>query len=89
MVFLVLSRRGWEQLAVMARSSPVSLWVNGGVLSDEELSSLRAYGMDITNFQHCLDASDPTQVREAVETIELHHAGSVVWIENETSAVAS
>ena len=58
------------------------MWVNGGVLAEEELSTLRAGGMNVTNFYDAFDIHDPEQIKEAVATIELHHPGSVVWVEH-------
>ncbi len=81
MVYFILSRHGYDQLAASGGLPTSPLWVSGGVLSVDELSALRSLGFNITDFDSQIDPSDPEEIDEAVETIRLHHPGQVVWVE--------
>ena len=82
MVFLALTRGGYiEFTEIFHDRFDVPLWVNNGVLNDEELSQLRAAGRSVTNFIEAIDASDIHAVNDAAETIKEHHPGVCVWIE--------
>ena len=81
MVYLVLSRRGYDQLVASGGLPSSPLWVSGGVLSADELSDLRSRGFDITDFHGQIDPANPEEVDEAVDTIRQHHPGQVVWVE--------
>lgn len=81
MVFFVLSRSGFDELLLFLGQSPDTLWVNAGVLSDIELSRLRADGVDVTNVSAPIAAQDAEAVAVAVSIIKLHHPGETIWIE--------
>jgi hypothetical protein len=77
----VLTRRGYDQLIEACGGSPPSpLWVNAGILSSSELATLRAQGLNITEFAR----SVPLQGQglcAAIDTIEEHHPGLSIWVE--------
>jgi len=86
MVYLVLSRQGYDQLIAASGSPPSPLWVSGGVLSETELSDLRDSGLDVTDFHGRIDPADLEEVAEAVDTIRLHHPDRAVWVESPYAA---
>ena len=59
----------------------VPLWVNSGVLSDEELGRLRAAGFAVTNFTRVIDPADDSAVNEALATIKEHHPSECIRVE--------
>lgn len=79
MVFFVMTRRAFESYMRLA-DTEAALWVSAGVLSMQELASLRAKGMSITDFHHAVAPDDPAAVQDALDTIQEHHPGQVVWI---------
>ena len=81
MVFLICSRRGYDQLLGLLGRSPSPVWIGDGVLSPGELQKLRDSGVDVTNFSHPIDPSKNDDVSSAVETISEHHPGQIVWVE--------
>ena len=50
MVYLTLTRAGYDELIAQRVSMPSALWVNDEVLSASELSELREAGVKVTNF---------------------------------------
>ena len=81
MVFLVLTRAGYDQLVSSTDISGATLWVNDDVLTRSELEALRKKGVNVTNFtNHVVPGTD--DVARAVGTIEEHHPGQRVWIEH-------
>jgi len=82
MAHLVFSRKGYEALVAELGRAPSTLWCNPGVLSEEELTSLRSAGIDLSWFTEPVDPADPESVAEAVATILEHHPGHAVWVEH-------
>jgi len=80
MVFLAITRSGYEEFARIDASG-VSLWVGAGVLSADELSSLRADGLDVSDFNFEIRREDSLAIEGAVATIQEHHPGEVVWVQ--------
>ena len=86
MVYFILSRHGYDQLAASGCLPTTPLWVSGGLLSAQELSDLRSRGYDITDFHDRIDPKDPDEIMESVDTIRLHHPGQTVWVESPHAA---
>jgi hypothetical protein len=78
-VFFAMTRSAFESYMQLAQAHS-ALWVSAGVLSAQELASLRAQGMAITDFNHSIDPGDPAAVQDALDTIQEHHPEQVVWI---------
>ena len=85
MIYLAITREGYEELIRNYGHIPSPIWVNNGVLSESELSSLRQSGVDITNFVVTINPEDSRSVQMAVETIKDHHPGHRVWVEYASS----
>ena len=81
MVYLVLTRNGYEELIRQFQCVPSPLWVNKDVLSESELSSLRSSGVALTDFIYPITPSDSQEVSEAAYTVKEHHPDESVWVE--------
>lgn len=81
MVYLVLTRAGYDELIAQRGSTPSPLWVNVGVLSTSELLALQEAGVKVTNFTRVIDPHNVTEIQEAVFTVQDHHSGQRVWVE--------
>lgn len=82
MTHFVLTRKGYDQLNADFDPFPFTIWVNDGVLSDDELAELRAKGVSVTNFTRAIDPSDPLDVAGAIDTIQQHHPNQSIWVEH-------
>ena len=81
MVFLILTRAGYEELVAQFRQPPSPLWVNTGVLSPGELAQLRQAGSEVTDFSCPINIQDSSAIEVAISTVQEHHAGKRVWVE--------
>ena len=81
MVYLVLTRNGYEELIRQCQCVPSPLWVNKDILSDTELRSLRSSGIALTDFIYPITPSDTQEVSEATHTVKEHHPNETVWVE--------
>ena len=80
MVFLALTRSGYDELVSQLQRVPSPLWVNKGVLSDEELAALRALG-SVSDFTYFITPTNVSEVEEASYTVKEHHPNETVWVE--------
>jgi hypothetical protein len=78
MVFLVLTRSGFESLRSRIDPQADAVWFNAGVMSSSERTELQSRGWNISWFVDPLDQSD---LRSDIATIEEHHPNQVVWVE--------
>ncbi len=82
MVFLVLTRAGYEEVRGHLRTAAGTvLWINQDIANPSELSDLRATGVSVTNFTRLLDVDDEAAVNEALFTIKDHHPNDRIWVE--------
>jgi hypothetical protein len=76
MVFVVLTRSGFDDIESRVIPDRDAIWVNAGVLSDSELARLRSSGWDLTTWTNPLD---PKFLVSEIETVRLHHPDQVIW----------
>ncbi len=81
MAFLVLTRAGLDSLVEQYGGLPANLWVNEGVLSEQELADIRADGGWVTNFTLSISSTDRSAINTALDTIADHHPGEAVFAE--------
>ena len=78
MVFLILTRSGFDALCPRMNMDIDSLWLNAGVLSADEIHEWREAGWDLTTFSSRLDVADPCAV---IHILREHHPDEVIWVE--------
>jgi hypothetical protein len=81
MVFLAITRQGYESYSALGGVAAGPLWVAAGVLTDEELARLRVAGGDVSDFNYTIELHEAEVILGAVETIKEHHPGEPVWVE--------
>jgi hypothetical protein len=81
MIFLVLTRLGYDQLMALPKAVHSAIWVNSGVLSESELLKLRESGVEVTNFVRLIEVGNLSAVEGAVATVQEHHVGQTIWVE--------
>lgn len=82
MTHFALTRKGFDQLVATLGRVPSPIWVNCGVLSAEELASIRSLGVEVTNFTSEIDRANTGEFEDAVDTILQHHPDQVLWVEH-------
>jgi hypothetical protein len=78
MPHLAITRAGVQSF-IASQASGSSLWIGSNVLSEAEISLLRAAGPDVTVFIHPVQTV--AEVEDAVPTLREHHPNDAVWIE--------
>ncbi|VWD20996.1 hypothetical protein BLA39750_03921 [Burkholderia lata] len=82
MVFFACSRIGVTAFESLWRDNKAHrLWVDAGVLTEEEMAALRSTGMHVTNFTGHARAGDAHETVRAVAVIQEHHPAEPIWIE--------
>ncbi len=76
MVFMVLTRSGFDEVFPRLVKERDALWVNAGVLSDTEVSRLREDSWNLTKW-----TNPHTDLTTEIDTVQLHHPDQVVWLE--------
>jgi hypothetical protein len=81
MVFLALTKGGYEELLKLTGTAPTPLWVGDGVITYAEMGALHAKGVEVSNFNQAISPYDSAAIESALETINQHHPGEAVWVE--------
>jgi hypothetical protein len=76
MVFMVLTRTGFDELFPRLRKDRDAVWVNAGVLPEAEVADLRKAGWRLTTW-----ASPLADLTLEIDTVQLHHPHQIVWVE--------
>ncbi|HEV2296237.1 MAG TPA: hypothetical protein VGR35_20500 [Tepidisphaeraceae bacterium] len=76
MVFMILTRSGFDELFPRLLKDRDAVWVNAGVLSEAEVVDLREAGWDLTKWTNPL-----SDLAKEVDTVQLHHSDQIVWTE--------
>ena len=80
-VFLALTRKGFDDLVAAFGNVPTPLWVNLGVLAEDEKIQFRSAGVELSCFTYPVLIGDADSIGTAVETIVEHHPEHSVWVE--------
>ncbi len=80
MPFLALSRSGIAAFVSYGHKA-TALWLGAGVLSQVEVTALRALDFEVSTFIEPVRAR--TEVEDAIPTLQEHHPNEPVWIESE------
>ena len=76
MVFMLLTRSGFDEVFPRLVKESDALWVNAGVLSESEVTKLREAGWNLTKW-----TNPSTDSTTEIDTVQLHHPDQVVWME--------
>jgi hypothetical protein len=83
MVYVALDVNGGLEAVRAARASGANVWAGVDVFTERQQSQLRASGLSLTVFNYSLRRQDPTVVAGAIGTIEEHHPGETIWVQQE------
>lgn len=79
MVYLAISPNGLKEALREAARSGATVWCGADAVSEEDFDALEVQGL--TRFDYQLADRDPLVLPGALDTIDLHHPGEVVWVE--------
>ena len=78
-VFLAISPTGLQEAIGLAASSGSAIWCGSDAISESDFDSLQ--GESITRFIYPLQGESAEVIHGAISTIEEHHPGATVWVE--------
>jgi len=81
MVYLILTRRGFDDVRGNLATHRSPVWLNFGLAKDEELADLRAGGVDVSTFTRRIDEQDALAIESAAATVRQHHVNEVIRVE--------
>ncbi|MCA8251942.1 hypothetical protein LGM89_01570 [Burkholderia sp. AU31624] len=82
MVFFACSKIGVAAFESLWRdNTDHQLWVDAGILTEEEIAVLRSTGARITNFTGHARAGDAHEMARAIAVIQEHHPAEQIWVE--------
>jgi hypothetical protein len=82
MIFLALTRKGYESYQSISNISACLLWLSAGILSKAELAALRQSGLAFSDFSYVIEPNDKEAISCAIHTIKEHHPDETVWVES-------
>jgi hypothetical protein len=82
MVYLVLEPRAASETIRLANETGCSVWVGSDSITPEEHNCLVRAGAKVTRFSYPLANVTGEIVAGALETIEEHHPGEIVWVQH-------
>ena len=78
MIFLALTRKGYESYQSIENKLDFSLWLSAGILSKVELATLRESGTVFSDFNYIIEPSNNEAISCAIATIKEHHPNETV-----------
>ena len=81
MVILIATHNGYEELKPIIFSGQYPVWLGAEVLNQEGINSVRALGIELTDFNYIINIQNLSEIEGAVETILEHHPSHKVWVE--------
>tara|TARA_Y100001938_G_C8042630_1_gene407022 strand:- start:949 stop:1197 length:249 start_codon:yes stop_codon:yes gene_type:complete len=82
MIFLALTRKGYESYQSIENKLDFPLWLSAGIFSKVELAILRESGAIFSEFKYVIEPSDIEAISCAIATIKEHHPNEAVWVES-------
>jgi hypothetical protein len=89
MVIVILTRDGFVDAQEKLATIGCSIWVNGGILSEDEAKQLWQMGADMTRFSAPNDPDDAGHVASMIDTIRMHHPDECIFLETGSPATQS
>ena len=84
MVFLAITPNGLKEALRLAADSGPPVWCGADAISEDDYCARKGKGL--SRFIYPLGARDPLVLEGALDTIDQHHPGEVVWVEALASA---
>lgn len=83
MIFFAWSTAGIAAFEKLGRDNlDCRLWVSGGILTREQLTTLRSTGVHVTEFTHEVRPRNTETLAHAIDVIREHHPDEPIWVES-------
>lgn len=84
LVFFAITPKGLQCVSRLAAELGGTVWCSADAISVEEYSKSHRPGL--SRFNYALGGPDSALLNDALQTIEEHHPGAIVWVEGVASA---
>ena len=84
MVFLAITPAGLKDALRVAADSRTAVWCGADAISETTYGKFKGAGL--SRFIYDLGGRDPLVLEDALDTIDQHHPGEVVWVEAAVAA---
>ncbi|RKZ86582.1 MAG: hypothetical protein DRQ39_05565 [Gammaproteobacteria bacterium] len=81
MIYLIFTPDGFEEAKSLVLEDKATLWVNDGVLSNEDLAKLTTAGLTVHTLTDKIDPSDEKSVLSALKHVEQNSAKTEIFVE--------
>lgn len=85
MVYVILTRQAIASLADKFLDGSTAIYMNAGVLTEDELARMRADGIAVHVLPQAVDINAPFEINEAVQAIRRKH-GETIWVEHPSNS---
>ena len=83
MIFFAWSTAGVAAFEKLSRDNlDYKLWVSGGILAHDRLTTLRSTGVHVTEFTHEVRHENTETLAHAIDVIREHHPDEPIWVES-------
>ena len=84
MVFLAITTNGLNDLLRVAATIKASVWCGADTITEADYANHQH--QNLSRFSYALGDRDESILADAVQTINEHHPGEVIWIEGASVA---
>ena len=81
MIYLIFTQQGFEEAKNLVLTDKATLWINDGILSNEDLAILTTAGITVHTLTEKTDPSDEKSVLAAVKHVEQHSPKAEIFVE--------
>jgi len=81
MIYLIFTQQGFEEAKNIILEDKATLWVNDGILSNENLAELTTTGISVHTLNDKIDPSDEKSVLLALKHVEQNSPKTEIFVE--------
>ena len=81
MIYLIFTQAGFEDAKSSVLENNATLWINNGILSDEQLKSLSMASITVNMLIPLVDPTNEKAIIAAIESIEKEHPNAKLFVE--------
>ncbi|RKZ80488.1 MAG: hypothetical protein DRQ35_02175 [Gammaproteobacteria bacterium] len=81
MIYLIFTQQGFEEAKNIILEDKATLWVNDGILSNENLAELTTTGISVHTLNDKIDPSDEKSVLVALKHVEQNSPNTEIFVE--------
>ena len=81
MIYLIFTQQGFEEAKSLVLEDKATLWVNDGILSNENLAELTTTGISVHTLNDKIDPSDEKSVLVALKHVEQNSPNTEIFVE--------